>query len=287
MNNIKTYQLQAGIFASLFCLFLLSGCTGKGKVVAKVDSAELYENEAYILMKHQSLDPKNKDEYKLFLEQWCENEVFKAEMKKEYPEDWELVRLRAESFSGELSKIYLEENEILKDLDTIVPEQELIDYYDSHKEEFVLHDYIVKALYLKIPSGLDFKSEDVHVSYLLKNDKDLMKVDSYAKLYAENYHFNDSTWVYFTDLAKDIPVTKYNVDNLVLNRTKTYFSDKNYTYFINIIDFKLKDEAPPVDFLRNEIKNIIVANRLQILIEKNQSKMVQRIKKKHEVIINI
>jgi len=286
-NNWNIYLIRAGIFASLFCFGLLTSCSNKGKVIAKVNDTELLEDEAYILMKHLGINPDDADAYRSFVEEWCENEALKTEMKSEHPNEWELVRLRSESFAGDLSRIFLEETALLKDLDTIVDNQEILDYYESHKAEFVLHDYIVKALYLKIPAGLDFKSEEVHTSYLLKNDKDLMKVDSYAKLYAQNYHFNDSSWVYFNDLAKDIPVTKYNVDNLVLNRTKTYFSDENFTYFINIIDYKLKDEAPPVDFLQNEIKNIIVANRLQELKEKNESKMIQRIKKKHEIIINI
>ena len=88
-------------------------------------------------------------------------------------------------------------------------------------------------------------------------------------------------------LTKDIPIGNFNIDNIVLNRTKTYFSDDNFTYFLNIIDYKLKDEAPPVNFLLNEIKSRIVANRLQELKEKNESKLIQRIKKKHEIIISI
>ena len=79
-------------------------------------------------------------------------------------------------------------------------------------------------------------------------------------------------------------MAKYNIDNIVLNRTKTYFSDDSFTYFLNIIDYKLKDEAPPVEFLSNEIKSRIVATRLQELKEKNESKLIQRIKKKHEII---
>ena len=139
---------------------------------------------------------------------------------------------------------------------------------------------------MKIPKSLDFKSEKIDQSYLLKNDKDLSKINSYAKLYAENFYFNDSVWAYFGEVAKDFPVKEYNIDNIVLNRTKTYFSDENYTYFLNVIDFKLKNEAPPMDFLHSEIKSIIVAHRLQDLIEKNESKLIQRLKEKHEIIIS-
>ena len=256
--------------------------------MASVGDVELTENDAYILMQHAGLSMDSTSQYKAFLEQWVANEVYKAEIKEKYPEDvWRLINLRSESFKGDLAQFYLEETELRKQLDTIVTIAEVQNYYENHKDEFILHDYIVKALYIKIPVEVDFKEKKLNQTYLLKNDKDIIEVNSYAKLYAANFYYNDSTWIYFDELAKDIPLAKFNVDNIILNRTKTYFSDENYTFFLNIIDYKLKDEAPPVDFLQNEIKRIIVANRLHQLKEKNESSLIQRLKKKYEINIHL
>ena len=287
VNKLKPYYFQAGTLVSLFCLLLFASCSDNDKVIASVNDVELTENDAFVLMRHAGLNIDSIAEKNEFVDQWIENEVFKAQMKELYPEEWNLIQLRALNYSGDLAKFYLEENELKKQLDTIVSIDEITEYYNSHKDEFVLHDYIVKAMYLKIPNGIDFKTKNIQQKYLLKNDKDIIEVNSYAKLYAVNFYYNDSAWVYFNELTKDIPLTKYNTDNIVLNRTKTYFSDDDYTYFLNIIDYNLKDEAPPVDFLQNEIKSVIVANRLQILKEKNESKLIQRIKKKYEIKRNI
>lgn len=286
VNKPHTYIKQAGIIAGLFCFVLLQSCSSNNKVLATVNDSELTENDAYVIMSHLGQDPNDSVAINAFIADWIENEVFKEEIKTEFPDTWQLIDLRSNSFSGDLAKYYLEEIELKKSLDTIVNSSEIEEYYVKHKEEFILHDYIVKALYLKIRVGIDFKEAEVHRNYLLKNDKDLTELNSYAKLYAENYYFNDSTWIYFEELTKDMPVGKFNIDNIVLNRTKTYFSDDNFTYFLNIIDYKLKDEAPPVDFLSNEIRSRIVSNRLQELKEKNESKLIQRIKKKHEIIIS-
>jgi len=283
--NQTKYLLQAGIVVGLFCF--LASCSEKGNIIASVGDTQLTEDDAFVLMKHLGYDYKNKEEYKAFAQRWCDNEVYKQELQSRYPEQWNLVRLRSESYSGDLSKFYIEEIDLKSKLDTVVSKKEIEAYYESHKDEFILHDYIVKALYLKIPGDQDFKSEDVHINYLLKNDKDLAEVNSYAKLYAENYYFNDSTWIYFDELAEDIPLTKYNVDNIVLNRTKTYFSDDEHWYFLNIIDYKLKDEAPPLDFLKEQIQGIIVSARLHDLREKNEVKIIKDLKSKHEIHINI
>ena len=279
-------MIQASFLASLFCFALLS-CDQDEKIVASVNEKQLTENDALILMDHLGYDSNNQDQYRSFLEDWCENESYMQELQTMDAKKAKLVELRSNSFQGELAKYYLEEYLLRDQLDTIVGKQEIKTYYDDHKDEFILSDYLVKALYLKIPNSVDYKSDEIPNIYLLKNDKDLSEVNSYAKLYAQNYYFNDSSWIFFNVLAKDIPLTKYNVDNIVLNRSKTYFSDDDFTYFLNIIDYKLKDEAPPVEVLSDQIKEIIVLQRLQKLKENNESKMIQKIKDKHEITISI
>ena len=283
--KLSKYYLQAGLIVSLFCLSLFSSCNSD-KVVASVGDISLTENEAFVLMQFQDYDIDNKKEFKAFLKNWCAQESFKQELKKEHPEQWELVRLRGESFTADLAKFYIEEIELQKQLDTIVNSIEIQQFYDSHKEEFIIQDYLVKAIYLKIPKSVDFREEKIQYKYLLKKDKDSVDIDSYAKLYAENF-YNDSNWVYFKELSKDIPLEKYNVDNIVLNRVKTYFSDKEHTYFLNIIDYKLKDDAPPLSYLEERIKEIIIFNRLQMLREQNEKKLTKKLKLKYETSINI
>ena len=276
---------QAGFVVSLFC-FLVS-CSDSDKVLATVGEAELTESDAYVIMKHRGLDYNNKEELRSFVNEWCNAEVYKQELQKKHPKEWKLVQQRANSFEGDLAQYYLEEIRVRKSLDTVVSDDELQAYYGAHQDEFLLNDYIVKALYLKIPKELDFKEEDVHINYLLKNDKDLAEINSYAKLYAQDYYFNDSTWIYFDDLAKDIPLEKHNVDNIVLNRTKTYFSDNAHGYFLNAIDYKLKDEAPPLEFLKDRIRSIIVSQRLNDIRDKNEAKLLKELKKKHEINIHL
>ena len=286
-NNLRR-QAVSIIRYSLFCVCasLLFSCGDTEEVVAKVDDKELTASESELLMEHMGYDPSDKEQYKEFLELWCEQEMFLAELKDTDQEYANLTELRSRLFAGDLARYYLEENRLKGKLDTVVTNEQILAYYDERKTEFELSDYLVRALYLKIPKSVDYNEDKVQELFLLKNDKDLSEINSYAKLYAENYYFSDSSWILFNELAKDIPASKYNVDNIVLNRSKTYFSDEEFTYFINILDFSLKDEAPPLEFLRDQIKEIIVMNRLQKLKEQNESKMIQDIKDKHEITIN-
>lgn len=285
VNNLHNAWKNAGQIVSIFCLLTLLSCR-RDTVVASVDDSELTEPDAQILMKHLGYDIESPDDWISFVDFWIDRQVYLEELKKEKPEDFKLVQLRARSFEGELARFYIEEDFLSKKVNQKVTKEAIQEYYDTNKALFALNDYIVKALYLKVPKEAPEQSK-IKEHYLLKNDKDFPKVISYAKLYAENFYFDDKAWIYFDELTKDAPIEKLNKENLVLNRTKTHFSDDEFTYYLNIIDYKLKDATPPVDFMKDEIKQVILTQRLNAIKDKTESEFSKNIKNKHEIKINL
>jgi phage gp46-like protein len=285
VNNKIIRIKQAAILVSLFLFFVISGCSDQDVVVASVNDHELTMEQAERLMDALGYDINKKEDWKTFLESWTTNEAYRQELMEADEKRSEIVSLKGKNFEGELSRFYLEEREISKKLDTTITEKELKDHYAKNKDQFSLQDYLVKALYIKIPKGIEVESK-LKESYLLKNDKDLTRVNSYAKLYAEDFYFDDAQWIYFNDLVKDIPLKEYNRDNLILNRTKTYFSDQEFTYFVNILDYRVKDEVPPFDFLKGQIREIILARRISVLREQIENEIKQRVNKKHDIQIH-
>ena len=286
VNKLKYKLEQAGFLVSLFCLLLFTNCSGDNPVIASVDGNDLTKEDAEMMMNHLGYSIENPQDWKRFVLFWSEQQMLKEELIATDEVKARLVELRSQVFAGDLSRYYLQELLIAQKLDTSITENELKKFYDSNKEAFELQDYIVKALYVKVPKEAK-ELDKFKKYYLLKNDKDLAQLNSNAKLYADDYYFNDENWIYFSELTKDIPLKNYNIDNIVLNRTKTYISDNKYVYFLNIIDFNLKDETPPFDFFRDQLKEMILAERMNTLRDKNESKMIQEIKKKHEIKINI
>jgi hypothetical protein len=280
----KTHLIkQAGIIVSLFCFGLFYACEQE-TILAKVGKTSLTQTDAMFMMKELGYNVKNKKDWKLFISQWCEQQVFKQELEQTKPAQSRLIIMRAEAFESELAKYYLVEQEANKQLDTSISNVEMHNYYNKHREEFTLQDYLVKALYLKIPVKNNVEQKVKQV-YLLKNSGDISKISSLAKLYAENYYFDDEKWIYFNDLVKDIPLNNFNKDNIVLNRTKTHFSDDEYTYFLNIIDYKLKNTIPPFEFIKQEIKELILSERINNLKEQITEQLIRKIKEKHEINI--
>ncbi|MCO5260625.1 MAG: hypothetical protein M9916_10820 [Crocinitomicaceae bacterium] len=282
--NNKTYKIYwAGILVSLFFIATLISCSEKKTVWASVDKIELLEDDAIVLMESLGYQSNNKTDQKEFINKWIEQQLYIREMERSYPDKAQLMLLKSEWSKGDLARYFLEEGRIREELDTKISDSLVQLYYEQHSNEYSLSDYIVRALYLKIPKAAP-DQDKLKELYLLKKNKDFSKIVSYANKYAENFYYNDSAWVYFDELTKDAPVENFNKDNVVLNRTKTYFSDDNYTYYLNIIDYKLKNEAPPFDFLKPIIKQALINQKLSNLKQKENASLIQTIRKKHEVI---
>lgn len=282
VNNYLYCSFKAGAVVSLFCSLLLFSCTDKGKEWAKVNDIVLVESDAIVLMEYLGYDPAKHEDRKRFTGEWINRQVFIQELEKENYAVSELTRLKTNWHQGDLARFYLEEAYIQKEIETEISDSMIMDYFNRHKEDFSLNDYIVRALYVKVPKEAP-NQDQLKQHYLLKKDKDYSKVISYAKLYAENFYYDDSTWVYFDELTKDAPTEKLNKDNLVLNRTKTYFSDEQFVYYLNIIDFKFKDATPPAEFLKPEIKQLLVSQKLNDLKEKNSASFLHKIKQNYEI----
>lgn len=274
------------LFAGSFVLFgTLSSCSND-EILASVNDHELTESDARTLMSNLGYDLSKKEDMSIFVQKWVDAMVMQDELKETDEKMDHVAEFRSELFRGELSKYFLTEKELLKSLDSTATEKELMAYYDKHKDEFELQDFIVKALFIKLPLDAP-KLDEIKEAYLLKNDKDIARIESYTKLYAEDFYFDDENWTFFQDIRKKMPARSINSGNIVLNRTKTYFSDDEFIYFINVLDYKLKSESPPFEFIKEQIRERLIGQRMNARRTETEKKISERLKNKHDIKINI
>jgi hypothetical protein len=166
-----------------------------------------------------------------------------------------------------------------------VTEEEILSYHRSHKEDFQLNDYLVKVLYLKIPTDAPNLSKIENV-YRLQKPGDLETVETYAKIYATNFYYDIESWIYFDDLLKEIPLNDINKDRFILNLSKIRFEDNGFYYFVNILDYKLKNSISPLDFERENIKARILNLRIKETRDQLKKELIDAAYDKNEVTID-
>jgi len=225
--------------------------------VARVGSVYLYQEE--LIKDIQS--GLSKADSLLFIDQlvsnWIEEQIVLQKAEEVLPQEAKDVKDRLENYRKSLI-IYAYEQKFIKErLDTAVSSIEVEEYYAVHKDDFMLKDYIVKALYLKISKGTpDIEKPQLH--FKLEQETDLNEMRYYADLYAVQFHYDPEQWLFFEDVLKVIPLEGVNTESFLRKKKKTMFEDENFIYFINITDFMLKDAISPLSFEKEKIKTILL-----------------------------
>lgn len=270
------------MFALILCSCNSAG--EKGALLAKVNDTELHESDLKhiytgLMTKEDSASAKNN-----FIMNWVDEQVLIQEAEYNESINQEEINRKTESFRNDLLISKLEEILVAERVDTSVSDSEIEAYYNEHQTEFELNDYLVKVLYLKISTDAP-DIDKITNHYKLRNEEDEEQIDIYAKIYAKNYYYDPDNWIYFDDLLKEIPLQDINKDRFIMKRSKIRFEESGYYYFLNIIDYKLKNTISPISFERNNIKERIMNMRVKELREELKNEIIAKAKNENKVTI--
>lgn len=244
----------------------------KGALVAAVDDEKLYTSDLYFLNYSRE---DSAEIVSAYVDQWVNEKILvNAALSAEEIDQYSIDR-KVENYRNDLLIHEIENLRIEKELDTVVDMEEIETYYQKHKNDFQLNDYLVKVLYLKVP--LDAPDiEKIGGLYKLKAEGDLKEVEIYAKMYASNFYYDIESWIYFDDLLKEIPLHDINKDSFILKRSKIRFEENGFYYFLNIVDYKLKNSISPLSFERENIKARILNQRIKTLRETVKNDIIKK-----------
>lgn len=239
----------------------------KGTVIARVRNTYLHESDIAGLVPKGALMHDSIVMVKNYAENWVKTQLLVNQAMKNLSEDQLDFDSQLEEYKNSLI-IFRYETELIKQLlDTIVSDEEIEKYYLNHLSDFELKENIVKLQYVIINNGEE--EEDLFVElFQLPDSLMLDSLEVYSEIYARSYFLDTSNWFRFENLLEIIPIETYNQELFLKGKRFVKLSDEQYTYLLNFIDFKLKDDTSPLDFERNDIANIITNKRKMALIKK-------------------
>lgn len=285
-------KFQPNILLISLSLFAFASCQNnhskgnenKGKSLAKVNNTNLYLED----LKHFPFAGLSKSDSVAMMQnlinKWASNEIFYQQATNYLTEEELNVEKEIEDYKKELIAYKFQIKLIDEKLDTAISNQQIEEYYNANEQNFLLRSNIVKVLYVKTPvtiPNLD-KLKKLCVS---SNPKDAEQLKSLCIQYANNYFMNDNTWLMFDDLKKEIPQLK-DVPDYSVQDGKTYeFTDATSYYFLKIIEVKSKNTLSPLNFEKNNIKNILLNQRKQKLVSSIKKDFFEKAKNNKELEI--
>lgn len=249
---------------------MLSACKqgDTSPVVARVYDHELHASELDGLV-GQGVSPEDSAAIvSAYIDQWVRQTVILAKAEKNVTQDF--TRQLNEYRNSLITYAY--ERQILDQLlDTNVTPDEIADYYAAHKSDFLLKSSIVKAVYviapLKSPAANQLKRI---VSASRFGEAEIVELEQIASRHGLQGYYDANAWMPFYTLQSAVPVTTYNETLFLKHNRSIVFSDDSLDYFARIIEYKVSDEASPLEMQQQAIRAIILNHRKVDILSKMQ-----------------
>lgn len=193
------------------------------------------------------------------------------------------IENRVESYRKELYIFAFEKEQVGQKLDTNFTEEEIVSFYDDNQEIFQLNDYILKVRYVKLKLNSP-NVEKVEEWIQSEDQEDIEKLTEYCHKYAVKF-FNDTNWVYFNELLRELPIEVYNKESFLRSDNLVNFTDPEFLYILSIRGLQSKNTLSPIDLERSRIKSLILNKRKLELLSSIRRKLYQDAQSKGNVTI--
>jgi hypothetical protein len=262
-GRILTMNKIAGI---LIVFTLLTACNKKTDQVkriqvAKVGDVILYYDEIPKLFQ-DGISPEDSTAIlQNYINKWAKKELLFMKAEQNLTPDFKKeIDMQLEETRADLVIYQYQRQMMLEKMDTTISEEEMEGYYATNEKNFMLNSNIVKAIFIKVPvetPGLD----KIRVWARSNDQKDFQLLESYCYQFAEKFDDFNEDWVTMDKLSIELPQDIMNQDDFLKRNPWFETSDSSSVYMISIRDYRQRYSPAPFDYVKNDIKSIILNNR--------------------------
>ena len=255
--------------------------------IARVHENYLFPSDLEGIVPMGILPQDSSDLIQRYIDNWVRKQLLIAEATKMMEFDEAEIERKILDYRYSLMGYEYESYFVNENLNDEVTSEEITEYYSTNQENFELKQNIIQGLFIKVSKGAP-KLSDLRGWINSNKQEDRDELKSYCLRFATSYSLEDSTWINFDEMIKGTPLEGISnkVDYLRRNKYEE-ISDDEYYYFIRIDDYKIKDQISPVEFVADQIRNILI-NKRKIELAKSLEERVysDAIQKKYFEVYN-
>jgi len=266
LRNIKNLFVILAVICFASC-----GSSGskKSSAIARVYDDYLYKTDIIDIVPAGTSAKDSISIVKNFITNWIQQKLLIHNAEENLSSKQKDFEKQLEDYKNSLMIFNYEKELVRQKLDTVVSDSAVKNYYNKNPNEFLLKENIVKVWYIKL-SVNSSNTSTVKNLYKLGTIAAKNSLDEYCKKYAVNYYLDDSTWLFFNDLLKEIPIKTYDQEDYLKLHKNIELEDSLYSYYLNIKDFQMKESLSPLSFEKENVKKIILNKRKLKLIKDMQ-----------------
>ncbi|HEY9489749.1 MAG TPA: peptidyl-prolyl cis-trans isomerase [Chryseosolibacter sp.] len=245
------------------------------EAVARANNAFLYKDELNGIATYGSTKEDSADRVEAYINNWIRKELLIQEAARkininEAEVERKIMDYRYSIIAYEYQSYYIKQN-----LDTVFDMNEIRQYYENNIDNFILKQNIVRATFIKVPRNAP-KMNKLKDWIFSQEEQDKKDLKSYCLSFSVAYHIADSTWMIFDDLVRNSPLMEIPNKVQFLKANPYYETDdESYLYFLKVDEYRISDNVSPLEFVTDEIKNIILNKRKVELAKKLEDEVYE------------
>ena len=271
--------MQIGLWATILIMGIGFGCapagnSGSGDVLVRVYDKYLYASDLEGVIPPGASTRDSLTAVRNFIQNWVDRELIVKKAEQNLPDELQDFSDRIEEYRNSLIIFEYEKMLVRQELDTNVSIEAVEEYYDAQKNNFTLDEDILDLQYLVLHT--DSPAMNKFRQYLRSDEaseKDSLAL--YSSKYAVSFSLLQGQWLNLEDTYELLPVEEYSYEQYIRNNRYLEVQDSVFVYMIRIMDYKPADSIPPVGFVEEEIKKIILNRRKNDLIRSMRQGVLQ------------
>jgi hypothetical protein len=240
-----------------------------GTLIAKAYNNRLYLEDIQELMP-PGADPADSAAFvKRYVDNWLSGQVFLHNALQSMAIDETDIDQRVKDYRNALMIHSYETFLVSQEMDTVVTNAEMHNYYNSNKAYFTLREHIVQASYIKMPLR-NGENNQIRSLYRSNDPESLSALEDICLQHAATYYINHDTWMLFGEILKDMPLKTDDIAAFLRNNRDAEISDDYFRYFLYVHDYKLSGDVSPLDFERENIRALVLNKRKKDFIDEKR-----------------
>ncbi|MBS1682346.1 MAG: peptidyl-prolyl cis-trans isomerase [Bacteroidetes bacterium] len=252
------------------------------KAIARVNNALLYQDDLKGIVPEKTTKDDSAARINAYVNSWVRKQLLMQEALKTISIDEADVERKVQEYRYSLIGYQFQNYYIHQHLNDSVSETEIETYYQQHLDNFILKQNIVRGTYIKVQKDAPRIKRIKDLMFSVK-EKEIAELKSYCLGFSAAYHIADSSWIEFDKLTVNSPLA--DIPNKIqFLQSYNYYetNDQAYLYFLKVDGYKIIDNVSPLEFVRQDIKNIIINKRKVELAKKLEDEVYENAAKQKD-----
>lgn len=218
------------------------------------------------------------------IEEWSRNKLLLYQAEINLPADQKDVNKQVEEYRSSLLIYKYKQLLLNQNLDNSITDDEIKDYYSENFSNYILDADLVQVNYIKVPLSAP-QIPQVRLWYRSDREDYMEKLREYASEYAASYSIGDTSWTYFSDLSKQVPINIENPSRYLNYNKNLEARDSMYYHFVRIKKRLAEGEVKPLVLVADDIKSVLLNKRKIEFIQDLENTVYKEGKSRNQVEI--